>query len=244
MRTMMAPFLVLILLPAAFADETAPLSFFARSPHYSVALEMKSKADGTAEYNVTVIDLATNTVVMQPHLSAPLRSPATSVTVVAGVDFHLRVGPVSGGNLALELDVSKGNDLIDLIRTFWITEARPISRTVGGVTGGVSPTVDGYYRVGRDVYAPHVIKRVEPSYNATARRDGISGIVIIEAKIDENGKVRDTLILKDLPDNLGQAAADAIRQWEFTPGVRDGKPVPVIFNLTVDFKLNAVKPQP
>src|SRR6476469_2415572 len=110
MRTMAVALLALILLPAAFADEVKPLSFFARSPHYSLALEMTMKGDTTADYNVTVIDLATNAVVIQPHLTAPLRAPAITETDRGDLHFHLRVGPVSDNNLLLELDVSRGTD--------------------------------------------------------------------------------------------------------------------------------------
>ena len=33
-------------------------------------------------------------------------------------------------------------------------------------------------------------------------------------------------------------AVDAIKQWRFEPGTVDGKPVPVILNLTINFRLS------
>ena len=45
-------------------------------------------------------------------------------------------------------------------------------------------------------------------------------------------------MLKGLSHGLDQAAVDAIRQWTFEPATIDGKPVPVIFNLTIRFKLD------
>lgn len=97
---------------------------------------------------------------------------------------------------------------------------------------------DGYERVGGDVKAPVVISRVEPFYPDEARTARISGIVIVEAGIDETGAVKSVRILKNLPHGLGEAAADAVRQWNFRPGTKDGKPIPVIFNLTVNFRLD------
>jgi len=34
---------------------------------------------------------------------------------------------------------------------------------------------------------------------------------------------------------LDQAALDAVRQWEYTPALLNGKPVPVVINVTINF---------
>jgi len=33
------------------------------------------------------------------------------------------------------------------------------------------------------------------------------------------------------------AAVDAVREWKFQPATHNGKPIPVLFNLTINFKL-------
>ena len=113
---------------------------------------------------------------------------------------------------------------------------------VGGVVGGVitdtAPKVEAPLRVGGDVKAPVVITRVEPTYPEVARKARIAGIVIVECIIDKNGNVTNVQVLKPLPFGLDQAAADAVRRWKFKPGTLNGQPVDVIFNLTVNFKLN------
>ena len=86
--------------------------------------------------------------------------------------------------------------------------------------------------------APVVLNRVEPMQPEVARKSRISGIVIVECVIDKNGNVTNVQILKPLPFGLDQAAADAVRKWKFKPGTLNGSPVDVIFNLTVNFKLN------
>jgi periplasmic protein TonB len=111
----------------------------------------------------------------------------------------------------------------------------------GEGTGGVEappPPPAGPLRVGGDVKAPVVISRVEPTYPEVARKARISGIVIVECIIDKNGNVTNVQVLKPLPFGLDQAAADAVRRWKFRPGTLNGQPVDVIFNLTVNFKLN------
>jgi protein TonB len=113
---------------------------------------------------------------------------------------------------------------------------------VGGVVGGVitdtAPKTEAPLRVGGDVKAPVVINRVEPVYPEVARKARISGIVIVECIIDKQGNVTNVQVLKPLPFGLDQAAVDAVRRWKFRPGTLNGQPVDVIFNLTVNFKLN------
>ena len=92
-------------------------------------------------------------------------------------------------------------------------------------------------RVGGDVKAPVVVKRVEPIYNELARHAKTSGVVVLEAVIDKNGNVDKVKVIKGLPLGLSQSAEDAVRQWKFKPGTLNGEPVDVIFNLTVNFTL-------
>ncbi|HEU4520602.1 MAG TPA: energy transducer TonB [Thermoanaerobaculia bacterium] len=125
-----------------------------------------------------------------------------------------------------------------------------IGGVVGGVVGGViggelggklggqlGGTGDMPRRVGGDVKPPVSITRVEPTYTEIARKARIEGIVIIEAIIDRNGNVTDARVLKPLPMGLDQAALEAVRRWKFRPGTLNGQPVPVIYNLTVNFRL-------
>ena len=55
-------------------------------------------------------------------------------------------------------------------------------------------------------------------------------------KIDQGGKVSSANILRSIPP-LDQAAVDAVRQWEFTPTLLNGAPVPVVMTVTVNFTL-------
>ena len=111
---------------------------------------------------------------------------------------------------------------------------------VGGVvaepTPAPAPTAP--LRVGGDVKAPIKISSVDPTYPEVARKARVSGIVIVECTIDKGGNVTDVHVLKPLPFGLDQAAAEAVRKWKFKPGTLNGQPVDVLYNLTVNFKLN------
>jgi TonB family protein len=100
------------------------------------------------------------------------------------------------------------------------------------------------YHVGGDVKAPVAISRVEPLYPEQARNERISGIVILETLIDHNGVVKDITVRKPLPLGLSEAAVDAVKQWTFKPGTRNGEAVDVIFDLTINFKLDKKESEP
>ena len=93
------------------------------------------------------------------------------------------------------------------------------------------------YRVGGDIKPPVKIKGSDPQYTQQMRNDKIEGIGIFEAVIDEKGHVTDLHCLFAQDPSIENAGLAALRQWEFQPGMHDGKPVPVIYNLTIMMRL-------
>jgi periplasmic protein TonB len=78
------------------------------------------------------------------------------------------------------------------------------------------------------------IRDVKPVMPDIARSARVQGVVIVEITIGEDGKVRDVKVLRSIP-LLDQAAIECVRQWEFTPTLLNGAPVPVIMTATVNF---------
>ncbi|HEX7086744.1 MAG TPA: M56 family metallopeptidase [Vicinamibacterales bacterium] len=95
----------------------------------------------------------------------------------------------------------------------------------------------GALKVGGNIKPPTKVKDVHPVYPAAAREAGVEGVVILEARIDENGRVSHARVLKSIP-LLDQAALDAVQQWEFQPTLMNGAPVPVIMTVTIAFHLD------
>ncbi len=89
-------------------------------------------------------------------------------------------------------------------------------------------------RVGGQVRPPIKMKDVAPVYPAIAQSARVQGDVVIEATIDEEGKVADTKVVKSVP-LLDQAALDAVKQWEYRPSLLNGVPTPVVTTITVKF---------
>jgi protein TonB len=91
-------------------------------------------------------------------------------------------------------------------------------------------------RVGGTIREPKNIKRVAPVYPPEAQAAGVSGLVILEVLIGGDGRVSDAKVLRSIP-MLDQAAIDAVLQWEYTPTLLNGVPVPVVMTVTVNFTL-------
>lgn len=99
------------------------------------------------------------------------------------------------------------------------------------------PPVTKPLRPGGDIRTPTKTKHVPPVYPEIARSNRIQGVVILEAVISESGHVRDVRVVRSIP-LLDHAAMDAVRQWQFTPTLLNGQPVPVLLTVTLSFVLN------
>jgi len=89
--------------------------------------------------------------------------------------------------------------------------------------------------VGGPIKAPTKIKDVRPVYPQIALTAKVSGTVVVDATIGPDGKVADAKVVKSVP-LLDQAALDAVRQWEYTPTVMKGQPVPVRITVSIVFR--------
>jgi protein TonB len=71
--------------------------------------------------------------------------------------------------------------------------------------------------------AAKLIKQVDPEYPEQASSSGISGGVVLNAHIDETGRVQDVQTISGDPV-LVRAAVDAVRRWEYQPSSVNGQP--------------------
>jgi protein TonB len=110
---------------------------------------------------------------------------------------------------------------------------------LGGVRGAVPlpqpPIDDQAVPFRNEMTKPRVVYSLQPQYTEVARRARLQGTVIVQAVIDESGRVLDVQVLKRLGMGLDRSAADAVAQWRFTPATLNGRPLKVIYTLTVNF---------
>ena len=120
--------------------------------------------------------------------------------------------------------------------------------SIGGVLGGVlkgvplpaPPIAEGPkvpVRVGGEVKQPRLLFGPEPEYPILARQARLSGVVIIEAVIDEHGKVTGMRVVSGHP-LLVPAALSAVSKRKYEPTVLDGEPTPIDLRVEVSFSFS------
>jgi protein TonB len=100
----------------------------------------------------------------------------------------------------------------------------------GGIGGGV-------YRVGGGVSAPRVLYSPDPEFSEEARKAKFQGTVILALIVGTDGRAHEVRIVRSLGMGLDEKAIEAIRQWKFDAGRKDGVPVAVQVNVEVNFRL-------
>jgi TonB family protein len=104
-------------------------------------------------------------------------------------------------------------------------EARP-GPDIGGAHLRVSPEIANGY----------VVRRVEPEYPEPAREKKIQGTVEIDVSVGRNGEIQGLVPVRG-DAQLVAAASAAIRQWQFQPFFRDGRPEEFQTRVTMEFRL-------
>jgi periplasmic protein TonB len=101
----------------------------------------------------------------------------------------------------------------------------------GGGFGG------GAYRLGTGIVPPALLRQVRPSYTDEALARKIQGTVVLEVVILKSGEVGPVRVIHSLDRGLDLKAIEAVRQWQFKPGMFQSEPVDVLAEITVDFTL-------
>ena len=85
---------------------------------------------------------------------------------------------------------------------------------------------------------PVAMTPIRPIYPEIAQEAGIEGVIVVQAFIDEKGRVKETQILKGVPNTgLDEAAMDAIRKTRFKPAKQRERSVGVWISIPVNFRL-------
>lgn len=114
-------------------------------------------------------------------------------------------------------------------------EAREMAQTLrvyGGEPHGQSAQVLRQAQVTRKALITY---KPAPGYTEEARRNNVRGVVRLRAVLGDDGRIRNILVIRGLPDGLSEQAIQAARQIKFTPAVKDGRPVSQFVILEYNF---------
>jgi hypothetical protein len=78
---------------------------------------------------------------------------------------------------------------------------------------------------------------VEPPSNEYAQSAGVAGMALYHAIIGADGKTREIVVGRPIGFGLDESAADSIRKASYEPAMKNGKPVPVVIDLVVQFRI-------
>jgi TonB family protein len=103
----------------------------------------------------------------------------------------------------------------------------------------------GAYRVGGGVTAPKLLYGPDPEYSEKARKAKYQGTVVLWLVVDADGLPQQIRVQRPLGMGLDEEAIAAVKRWRFQPSQKDGKPVPVMINVEVNFRLyDELRPHP
>jgi TonB family protein len=86
---------------------------------------------------------------------------------------------------------------------------------------------------------PRAITEIRPIYPTWAKEQKISGAVVFEILIDQNGDVRQAKLLRGLNPKLDQLAKEAMIKFKFKPAFIDKKPAPVRIKYAIKYILES-----
>jgi protein TonB len=90
--------------------------------------------------------------------------------------------------------------------------------------------------VSQGVVEAKLVRKIDPVYPVQARKEGLTGSVVLDAIIGQDGSVKGVKVIEGQP-TLSASAASAVRQWKFSPAILNGKAIEAQKRITVVFKL-------
>jgi TonB family protein len=101
-----------------------------------------------------------------------------------------------------------------------------------------SPDEDAYraYTVQEIDGKLNATRVVHPPYPKELATSGISGTVTLAYYVDEKGRVRMPVVLNDADPELVNLAVEAVKQWQFEPPTKNGRPV--LVSVRQEFQFN------
>ncbi len=162
-------------------------------------------------------------VVVRAHIDATgrVRDARVAQGLGAGLDqnalvalrqWHFRPGSRNGAAVAMDIEIE-------------------IAFTLRNESINAQIANDMVSLVGPGVTPPQAVKVVNPR----SPDDRVTGTVVLEVVLLEDGTPRIVRILRSLRTDLDEIAVEAFAQWRFSPAQKDGRPIKVRMNAAVRF---------
>ena len=84
---------------------------------------------------------------------------------------------------------------------------------------------------------PHLLTAFEAPSNEYAQNNGVVGMAMYHVIVGADGRPQEIAVGRPIGFGLDENAVESIRKASFEPGMKDGKPVPVEIDLSVQFRI-------
>jgi TonB family protein len=130
--------------------------------------------------------------------------------------------------------LAPGESARDIVPDFW----RGYFDQIEGKTSADEDFMEKVYKAKPgEVAGPRVLKQVDPEFSEASRKAKYQGTMEVSLVVDRSGSVQNIRITSPLGMGLDEKKVEAVRQWKFQPGMKDGEPVAVKIAVEMDFHL-------
>ena len=193
---------------------------------------------------------------MKPEAPGPLPDPARKVLKehyssmiengIANLEKALQIDPLYPDAMAyMNLLIRERADLADSpgeyrneigIADQWVQKALDARATQLRTVVQSPNATPQRLRVGENVQAANLIRKVQPVYPQSALDARIQGVVHFKAIIGRDGTIQNLQFVSGHP-MLVEPARTAVGQWQYRPTLLNGSPVEVVTDIAVNFTL-------
>ncbi len=111
----------------------------------------------------------------------------------------------------------------------------PLGTSTAATPPVSKPLTEPQPPVGGAVVPPRLVSQAPVVYPQMARMTRAEGNVVIDARVDESGRVVEMRIVSG-PALFHQAAKDSLAQWRYQPALLNGKPIATHLYVTIQFR--------
>jgi TonB family protein len=92
-------------------------------------------------------------------------------------------------------------------------------------------------KIGPGVSPPVVLYIPTAKFTKAARKANYQGVVVLSTIVNEQGLPQNVHVVQSLGMGLDENAVEAVKKYRFKPAMKNGKPVPVMINVEINFHL-------
>jgi hypothetical protein len=195
--------------PTDAAAQSAPATAAAEPEEPSEADQLKASIAATPEAERPADPTSVTTTTSQAHANELLRK-ALDAAFAPGLDDRMMAAMPDFWKLYYQAVAAKA-------------DYRPTDPTILRQN-----TVDQKARL---------LTSFEPDSNDFAQTAGVAGMALYHTVIGPDGKPGEIAVARPIGFGLDESAVSSIRKAKFSPAIKDGKPVPVMLDLIVQFRI-------